>query len=132
MAPVKPLAVARIALITTAGLHLSEQEPFDTSIKGGDCSFRWIPSNAPVAGLQMTHRSHAFDRRGVDQDRNLCFPLDRFRELVAEGVVGQLNHRHLSFMGSITAPGRLRRQTAPEAARELKRDGVELAFLVPV
>lgn len=132
LAPVKPLAVARIALITTAGLHLAEQESFNTSTKGGDCSYRWIPAGVPLSELQMTHRSHAFDRRGIDQDRNLCFPLDRFRELEAEGAAGSLNHRHLSFMGSITAPGRLMRQTAPEAARELKRDRVDLAFLVPV
>ncbi|MBI4465457.1 MAG: hypothetical protein HY647_12190 [Acidobacteria bacterium] len=131
-APVKPLAVARIALITTAGLHLAEQEPFDTSIKGGDCSYRWIPAEVSLTELQMTHRSHAFDRQGVDQDRNLCFPLDRFREFEAEDVTGSLNHRHLSLMGSITAPGRLLRQTAPEVARELKRDQVDLAFLVPV
>ena len=131
-APATALAAARTALITTAGLHLAGQDPFDTSIKGGDCSYRWIPGEVPVADLQMTHRSHAFDRRGVDQDRNLCFPLERFRELEAERVVGSLNHRHLSLMGSITAPGRLRRQTAPEAARELKGDGVDLAFLVPV
>ena len=131
-APATTLAAARTALITTAGLHMAGQDPFDTSIKGGDCSYRWIPGDVQLPELEMTHRSHAFDRRGVDQDRNLCFPLERFRELVTEGVVGSLNHRHLSWMGSITAPGRLLRQTAPEAARELKGDGVDLAFLVPV
>jgi D-proline reductase (dithiol) PrdB len=66
------------------------------------------------------------------RDRNLAFPLDRFRELVAEGILGSLSDRHLSFMGSITAPGRLLRDTAPEAARTLRAGGVSLAFLVPV
>ena len=131
-APATALAAARTALITTAGLHLAGQDPFDTSIKGGDCSYRWIPGDVQLPKLEMTHPSHAFYRPRGDQDRNLCFPLERFRELEAERVVGSLNHRHLSLMGSITAPGRLRRQTAPEAARELKGDGVDLAFLVPV
>ena len=49
-----------------------------------------------------------------------------------EQVVKFMNERHLSFMGSITAPGRLLRDTAPEAARLLKEDGVDLAFLTPV
>jgi hypothetical protein len=35
-------------------------------------------------------------------------------------------------MGSITAPGRLTRDTAPVAARRLRDDGVDAALLVPV
>jgi hypothetical protein len=35
-------------------------------------------------------------------------------------------------MGSILAPGRLVKRTAPEAARRLVADGVEAALLVPV
>ena len=132
VAPIRPLRESRVGIVTTAGLHLAAQEPFDTSIKGGDYSYRWIPADVSLPELRMSHRSKAFDRQGVDQDLNLCFPLDRFRELAAEGAIGGLNHRHLSFMGSITAPGRLLRQTAPEAAQEFKRDGVDLAFLVPV
>ena len=131
-APVIPLSETKIALITTAGLTLPEQTPFDESIKGGDCSYRWIENTVNVQDLQTSHRSKSFDRQGMLEDRNLCFPLDRFRELVAEGVIGSLNHRHLSFMGSITAPGRLTSLTAPEAAAELKRDGVDAAFLTPV
>ncbi|MBI4465046.1 MAG: hypothetical protein HY647_10105 [Acidobacteria bacterium] len=131
-APTRPLSQAKVVLVTTAGLHLAEQPPFDDSVKGGDCSYRWIPDAVAVQALQTSHRSKSFDREGFFQDRNLCFPLDRFRELAAEGVIGALNSRHLSFMGSITAPGRLLNHTAPEAAQELRRDGVEVAFLAPV
>src|SRR5262249_2641339 len=108
-----------------------DQPPFDTS-RGGDCSYRWIPGSVNVQELLIAHRSKSFDHSGIEGDRNLCFPLDRFRELQAEGIIGSLNHRHLSFMGSILAPGRLIRQTAPEAAQLLVQDGVDLAFLVPV
>ena len=131
-AAAKPLQNANVALVTTAGLHLPAQEPFDESRKGGDPSYRWIPKEAAVQELLIAHRSTAFDRAGISQDRNLCFPLDRLRELAAKGILGRLNHRHLSFMGSISAPGRLMSRTAPEAAQELKRDGVDVALLVPV
>ncbi len=40
--------------------------------------------------------------------------------------------RHLSFMGSVTAPGRLVRDTAPRAAELLVEDRVDVALLVPV
>jgi D-proline reductase (dithiol) PrdB len=131
-AAVKPLREARIAIITSAALTLAEQTPFDSSIKGGDCSYRSIPGDVDVRSLRTSHRSHSFDREGILQDPNLAFPLDRLRELVAEGILGSLAGRHLSFMGSITAPGRLLRDTAPEAAAALREEGVDLALLVPV
>lgn len=131
-APIHPLRESKVAVVTTAGLHMPDQPPFDSSIKGGDCSYRWIPDDVAVQELLSAHRSKSFDQGGIARDRNLCFPLDRFREMVSEGIIGSLNRRHLSFMGSITAPGRLQTKTAPEAARELKQDGVNMAFLVPI
>jgi D-proline reductase (dithiol) PrdB len=74
----------------------------------------------------------SFDHEGMVRDPNLAFPIDRVRELAAAGRIGEVNHRHLSFMGSITAPGRLVRDHAPEAARLLREDGVDVALLVPV
>jgi D-proline reductase (dithiol) PrdB len=131
-APVKPLGESRVALVTTAGLHMKEQRAFDQSIKAGDPSYRVIRGDAVVQELRIAHRSKAFDHSGIETDINLCFPLDRFRELAAQGIIGSLNERHLSFMGSITAPGKLIKQTAPEAAALLKEDRVDLAYLVPV
>jgi len=128
----KPLSACRLALVSSAGLVLPCQEPFDHRVRGGDPSFREIPNDADVRTLIDTHRSHAFDHSGIATDPNLGFPLDRVHELAASGFVGSLNRRHLSFMGSITAPGRLVRETAPAAARLLVEDGVDIALLVPV
>jgi D-proline reductase (dithiol) PrdB len=128
----KPLAVCRLALITSAGLVLPGQEPFDASRRGGDPSFRDIPGDADVASLIDTHRSESFDHSGLRRDPNLAFPLDRVREMAAAGRIGSVSRRHLSFMGSITAPGRLVGDTAPRVARLLADDGVDAALLVPV
>jgi D-proline reductase (dithiol) PrdB len=128
----KPLAEAKFALVTTAALHLPEQPPFDHDIRGGDCSFRELPGDIGVNRLKIAHRSSAFDQTGALQDRNLVFPLDRFRELVEQGTVGALNHRHFSFMGSITAPRRLISETAPAVVRFLWQDRVDAVFLIPV
>lgn len=128
----KPLAESRLALVSSAGFVLPGQERFSDEIRGGDAGFREIVGDADVAALIETHRSKSFDHSGIRSDPNLAFPLDRCRELVASGRLGGLNHRHLSFMGSITAPGRLVRETAPAAARLLAGDGVDVALLVPV
>lgn len=128
----KPLADAKVALVTTAGLVMPGQQPFDDDVKGGDFSFRVIPRDANVASLIDTHRSETFDHNGIRSDPNLAFPLDRLHELARDGRIGSVSERHLSFMGSITAPGRLIHETAPAAAQLLVEDGVDVALLVPV
>jgi D-proline reductase (dithiol) PrdB len=128
----RPLADSRLALVSSAGFAMPDQEPFDGSRRGGDPSFREIPSDADPALLVDSHRSETFDHSGMQRDPNLALPLDRARELWASGRIGSLARHHLSFMGGITAPGRLIKQTAPEAARRLVADGVDAALLVPV
>jgi D-proline reductase (dithiol) PrdB len=128
----KPLSETRFALITSAGLHLPEQIPFDNTLKMGDQTFREIPLETDLADLIEGHRSNSFDRSGMAKDRNLALPLERFRELAAKGVIGSLNHRHFSFMGSIIGPRVLINETAPEVAGLLRSDKVEAAFLTPV
>lgn len=128
----RSLHALRLALISSAGLHLPSQPPFDLKRRGGDCSFREIPAGADIGELRISQRSTAFDRTGALQDRNLVFPLDRLRELVEGGEAGSLSPRHFSFMGSITAPGRLVAETAPAIATRLREDGADAVLLVPV
>ncbi len=128
----KPLSEARLAVVSTAGLVSSTQDPFDEGVRGGDTSFREISSATDVRELLDTHRSSSYDHAGVSEDANVAFPIDRVRELVERGHVGSVASRHLSFMGSITAPGRLVRHSAPQAAQLLMDDGVDCAVLVPI
>lgn len=128
----KPLAQCRVALVSSGGFIVAGQPPFDGSVRGGDVSFRDIPVDVDVRSLIDTHRSETFDHTGLRGDPNLALPIERIRELAEGGRIGSVNHRHLSFMGSITAPGRLVRNSAPEAARRLVADGVDVALLVPV
>jgi len=128
----KPLAECRVALVTTAGLVPRGMPPFDLGRVGGDPTFRVIPASADPATLELHHRSQAFDRRAVLSDRNVALPLDLLHELAARRVVGEVAPRHLSFMGSITAPGRLRKEHAPAAADLLVADAVDAVLLAPV
>jgi D-proline reductase (dithiol) PrdB len=128
----KPLSESRVALVTTAGLTTPDQSDFDHSDKRGDPSFREIPNTVETRLLLESHRSYSFDHEGIRSDVNLAFPLDRFRELEKQGVIGELNHRHFSFMGSIVGPRRLIDGTAPQVARMLAEDRVDAVFLTPV
>ena len=130
--PRKTLEKARVGLVTTGGVYLPSQEAFDLEAKGCDASFREIPAATDVQTLSIAHKSDAFDQTGFQTDRNLGFPLDRLKEMASRREIGSLNGRALSFMGSITAPGRLVKETAPAAARLLEADGVDVALLVPL
>ncbi len=81
--PGKPLSECRLALVTTGGVHLPEQERFDIDDPLGDCSYREIPTTA--RNLTWTHAYHA-PGRGDDLDS--VFPLWTLRELEREGVIG--------------------------------------------
>ncbi len=128
----KPLAQSRLILASSAGFVLPSQKPFDHEVRGGDPTLREIPGDADVSTLIDTHRSEAYDHTGLRQDQNLGFPLDRLRELVKSGRIGSLAPRHLSFMGSITAPGRFVRDTVPAAVRAVVTDGPDVALVIPV
>jgi len=127
-----PLAKARVAVVTTAAFYRPDQPPFDTSIRGGDYSYRVIAADTDPGTLRIAHRSDAFDIRGIASDTNLALPLDRLKSLVDEGIIGSLTLRHFSFMGSIAAPGRLIARTAPEVARMLREDAADAVLLTPV
>jgi D-proline reductase (dithiol) PrdB len=126
------LSAARVALVTSAGFVAPGDPPFDPDVRGGDFSFRVLPDGIDVQSLEEHHRSDAFDSSGIELDRNIGLPLDRLHELVAAGEVGSAAGRHVSLMGSITAPGRLTRDTAPAVAELLAGDDVDLALLVPM
>ena len=127
----KPLSDCRLVLVSSAGIVASHQEPFDSAIRGGDPSIREIPVDTDVSTLKETHRSKAFDHTGIRLDPNLAFPIDRLRELTDAGRIGSLNHRHLSLMGSITAPGRLIKREVPPVISRLVADGVDIALFIP-
>lgn len=124
-----PLSRRRVALVSTAGLHRRNDRPFSGG--AGATEYRVIPSDATAGDLVMSHISVNFDRSGFRRDANLVFPLDRLKELAADGVIGSVADFHYSFMGAVSPPTRFEAK-AREVAGLLKRDGVDAAVLLPV
>ncbi len=120
-----------VALVTTAGVHLPGDAPFDMSDRSGDPSFREIPSDVPGRGLAVTH--DYYDHRDADRDVNVVFPIDRLRELRESGAIGRPAPFHYSFMGHVTGPhvATLRDATSREVARRLRAAAVDLVVLSP-
>jgi D-proline reductase (dithiol) PrdB len=128
IAPVqKSLSECRVALVTTAGVHLKSQPTFD--VKSGDSSYRPIPDFTPVSELTISH-TH-YDRTDADKDVNCVFPMTRLHELVKDGIIGSAASVHYGFMGYIPKPQSLIKHIAPEIASYLKQDGVDVVVLSP-
>jgi D-proline reductase (dithiol) PrdB len=122
----KPLAHRRVSLISTAGLQRRGDRPFE----GLTGDYRVIPGDIKARDLVMTHISTNFDRTGFQRDWNVVFPLDRLKELAAEGIIGSSAAYHYSFMGA-TDPAEME-PAARNLADLLKGDRVDVALLVPV
>ena len=128
----RPVADCRVAVVSSAGLVLPGEPPFDPEVRGGDFSYRVIPAGVDIQRLEEHHRSDAFDHSGIETDRNMAMPLDRLHEMAAAGQIGSVAPHHISLMGSITAPGRLVKRSLPEVADLLVSDQVDVALMIPV
>lgn len=127
----RPLQDATVGLVTTAGVHLRSQPPFDMNDPDGDPSFREMPADAAHETLTITHKY--YDHSAADLDPNVVLPLDRLRELAAEGMIGRVARFAYSFMGHIQGAhlAALTADTAPEVARRLAGGGADAVVLTP-
>jgi D-proline reductase (dithiol) PrdB len=122
-----PLKERRVAIVTTAGLHGRQDRPF---LMDPDDYYRVIPGDVQSNDLVMSHMSTGFDRIGYQRDWNVVFPIDRLRELAAEGIIDSVADFHYSYNTIRAQPD------APDPIREiaglLKKDKVNAALLFPV
>ncbi len=127
----KALEKSKIAVVTTAGVHHKDQEPFNMKDREGDPSFRIIDLRMPLSSLMITH--DYYEHLDADRDINIIFPVERLKEFEKEGRLGPVADLHYGFMGHII--GRhiptLINKNAPEVATRLKRDNVDIVLLTP-
>lgn len=136
-APVsKPLAESRIALVSTAGLSMKDDTPFDMEFERqnptkGDPSWRRLPGSARTGEVDANHLH--IDTGYIDRDLNVALPLDRLRELEAAGTIGSVAPSHYSVMGfQGNDASTLEQKSAPEIAQAMRSEEVDLALLAPV
>jgi D-proline reductase (dithiol) PrdB len=123
----RPLSEATVALVTTAGLMPPSEQ--------------WVPQEGNTGfkvfgrderDLVVGHQSTNFDRTGIAADRNVAYPIDRLEGLAADGIIGAVAPRHLSFTGPIMDLTTLVIDTGPAAGALLRGDGADVVLLTPV
>ena len=96
----------------------------------GRDSIRVIDTTTPSSELRTAH--FAYDQTDARVDANCVFPLDRLRELAADGVIGGLTEESYAFMGGIYSTRRLESETAPMLVERCRGQEPDLVLLVPV
>jgi D-proline reductase (dithiol) PrdB len=115
----KQLSQAKIAALSTGGICIQGQPPFNTD---GDWSYREIALATPLDRFRAhTH----YDTSGIAEDIDAVLPIHRLLELEAGNIIGQAQSPTFSFMGYIPDPSGLIEATGPDAAERVKEEGVD-------
>ena len=130
----KPLAQSTVALVSSAGVVVKGDPPFDQERERqnpwwGDPSYRVVPHGTAGEDVDLFHMH--IDTRFAEEDLDVVLPMRRLGELVRDGVVGRSAQSHYSIMGYILRPGELEEVTAPAIAARMKSEGVDATVLVP-
>ena len=130
----KPISETRFTLMTSAGISMKTDLPFDVEREKrepawGDPSSRQIPASTSEAEVDVNHLHINTDY--IKQDINVILPLQRFKEFEKEGIIGRLAPNCYSYYGFQPDPTELLTQTMPKVADQMRAENVEAVFLTP-
>ena len=130
----KPVSDCTVALISTGGIALKWDRPFDQDGERqnpwwGDPSYRIIPRTATARDTRVFHQH--VDPSFAERDLNCLLPIERLIELAEAGEVGRAAPSHYSFMGYILEPQELLEKSIPGIISHLRDEEVDVVVLVP-
>ncbi len=120
---------ARVAFVSSSGVQPKGSLPFDVAHPVGDFSFRRVPSGSNVADLEIHQLK--YPTAGARRDINVIFPIERLRELVAEGSIGSVTDNFYSFIGYNMDPYRFETVFAEQLADAVEREAPDVVLLSP-
>ncbi|MBI2678072.1 MAG: hypothetical protein HYX28_04775 [Candidatus Koribacter versatilis] len=118
------LAELTVALVSSTGVYLEGQEAYSDD---GDETYRVISGDADTSLLRFKH-GH-YDLTNAQKDANSVFPLDRLRELAAEGFIKRVGNKHIGFKGYSPDLKAQYERLAPAIAAEIERSQADAIVL---
>jgi D-proline reductase (dithiol) PrdB len=130
----KSLNRATFALVTSAGISLKSDPPFDMEREKrertwGDPSYRVIPRSATEKDIQVNHLH--INTRHILEDMNVILPLRRLEEFEEEGIIGRLAPSAYSFYGFQWEKTDFLQTAIAPIAENMKAEGVDAVILTP-
>ncbi len=130
----RPLDELRFALVTTAGISLKTDPPFDMETEKknptyGDPTYREIPKGTTGSDIEVNHLH--INRAPIYEDIDVILPLTRMAEFEEEAVIGSLAPTSYSFYGfQWDSLDFIDQAIAPMTAK-MKTEGVDAVLLTP-
>lgn len=130
-----PLSKCTVSLVSSAGIALKINHPFDPEIERrdpwfADPSYRVVPRTVRTGDVRVCHLH--INPVFAEQDLNSVLPAERLDELAEMGEIGAAAPSHYSYMGYTLRPERLLRESLPGMVRQLREEHVDIVVLVPV
>jgi len=130
----KPLRQTTLALVTSAGISLKTDPPFDMEREKreaiwGDRSYRAIPRGTTEKDVEVNHLH--INTNCIKQDINVILPLARMAEFEQERIIGRLAPTSYSFYGFQWQNTDFLREAIEPISKKMKLEGVEAVLMTP-
>ena len=129
-----PLNKVTVALVTSAGISLKSDPPFDMERERrepiwGDRSYRIIPKRTTEKDIDVNHLH--INTTYIKQDINVILPLARMAEFEKEGIIGRLAPSAYSFYGFQWQNMDFLKEAIEPISNKMRLEGVQAVFLTP-
>ena len=130
----KPLSQTTLALVTSAGISLKTDPPFDMGREKkeaiwGDRSYRAIPRGTTEKDIEV---NHLHIKTGyIKQDINVMLPLTRMAEFEQEKIIGRLSPTSYSFDGFQWQNTDFLEEAIEPISKRMKLEGVDAVLMTP-
>lgn len=123
-----------IALVTSAGISLKTDPPFDMEREKkeatwGDRSYRAIPRGTTEKDIEVNHLH--INTNWIKQDINVILPLARMGEFEQEEIIGRLAPTAYSFYGFQWQNTEFLKEAIEPISKRMKSEGVEAVLMTP-
>jgi len=130
----KPINQTTIALVTSAGMSLKIDPPFDMEREKkeaiwGDRSYRTIPRGTTEKDIEVNHLH--INTNWIKQDINVILPLARMAEFENERIIGRLANTAYSFYGFQWQSTDFLKEAIEPISKKMKLEGVEAVLMTP-
>lgn len=116
------LTKARVGLVGTAGAHRSGEAPLSPT---GEVSI------LPIDAADLVFSHPGYDTQRATDDPEVVYPLQTLQMLASEGFIGSVAATSVSTMGYIPDGRRVIEHLVPAVVKELTKEDIDLALLVP-
>jgi D-proline reductase (dithiol) PrdB len=130
----KPLSQMTFALVTSSGISLKSDSPFDMEREKkeplwGDRSFRAIPKGTTEKDINVNHLH--INTSYAKQDINVILPLSRMAEFEDEKIIGRLAPTSYSFYGFQWQNTDFLKEAIGPISKRMKLEEVEAVLMTP-